>query len=103
MHTFFADYYVDPITLKPLSLEIFERDKDIIIEGNLKNEDSIYPIKDGIPRFIQQSNNYANSFGFQWEKWARIQFESDNIGKPMEGHTRKMFDTITANSIEHIK
>ena len=103
MHISFAEYFVDPITLKPLSLEIFERDEDIIKEGNQKNEDSVYPIKGGIPRLITDTKNYTNSFGFQWDKWPRVQFESDNIGKPMEGHIRKIFNTITANSIKDIK
>ena len=56
-----------------------------------------------LPYETHLRNNYANSFGFQCGKWPRVQFESDNIGKPMEGHTRKMFDTITANSIKHVK
>ena len=90
MHISFADYFVNPETLKPLSLEIFERDGDIINSGVFKNENSKYPIKDGIPRFITVLENYANSFGFQWGKWPRVQFESDNIEKPMEGHTRKI-------------
>ena len=103
MHKSFIKYFIDPNTQESLSLEIFEKEGDIIKEGILKNKDSVYPIKDGIPRFVQKSSNYANSFGFQWGKWPRVQFESDNIGKPMEGHTRKMFDTITANNIDFIK
>ena len=103
MHISFAEYFVDPETLKPLFLEIFERDGDLIRSGVFKNENAKYPINGGIPRFIIDSENYSNSFGFQWKKWSRIQFESDNIGKPMEGHTCKMFDTITANRIEQIK
>ena len=89
MHSFFADYFVDPYSKEPLLLEIFEKNGNQIKEGILKNKDSVFPIKGGIPRFVQQSSNYANSFEFQWQKWSRIQFESDNIGKPMEGHTRK--------------
>ena len=49
MHISFIEYFVDPETLKPILLEIFERDGDIIKEGILKNKDSFYPIKDGIP------------------------------------------------------
>ena len=103
MHIAFAEYFVDPYSNEPLLLEIYENKGDQIKEGILKNKDSVYPIKNGIPRFVQKSNNYANSFGFQWRKWSRIQFESDNIGKPMEGHTRKMFDSITANSIKYVE
>ena len=60
MHPFFADYFVDPYSKEPLLLEIFERDGDIIRSGIFRNENAKYPIEDGIPRFVQQSSNYAN-------------------------------------------
>lgn len=39
-------------------------------------------------------SNMKNSFSYQWKKWGFVQYESRNIGKPMEGHTRKMWDLI---------
>lgn len=34
-----------------------------------------YPVRDGIPRFVPASN-YAESFGFQWNRHARTQLDS---------------------------
>ena len=36
-----------------------------------------YPLTSGIPRFVE-SDNYADSFGFQWKRFSRIQFDSYN-------------------------
>jgi 2-polyprenyl-3-methyl-5-hydroxy-6-metoxy-1,4-benzoquinol methylase/uncharacterized protein YbaR (Trm112 family) len=36
-----------------------------------------YPVIDGIPRFAG-SGNYAESFGFQWKKFSRVQLDSYN-------------------------
>ncbi|HXE95464.1 MAG TPA: class I SAM-dependent methyltransferase [Dongiaceae bacterium] len=53
-----------------------------------------YPIINGIPRFVSKEF-YSSSFGFEWRKWPRVQFESENVGRPMEGHTTRMFKAIT--------
>jgi len=34
-----------------------------------------YPIREFIPRFVPESN-YADSFGFQWKRYARVQLDS---------------------------
>ena len=85
-----------------MELSIKKEEHDHIIEGEFWNEFNSYPIIDGIPRFVNEKN-YTNSFGFQWGKWPLIQFESKNIGKPMEGHTRKMFNVITHHKLNDIK
>ena len=36
-----------------------------------------YPVKDGIPRFVPPEN-YADSFGYQWNKYAKLQLDSCN-------------------------
>ncbi|HEY3310227.1 MAG TPA: methyltransferase domain-containing protein [Anaerolineales bacterium] len=36
-----------------------------------------YPVLNGIPRFVEQ-DNYAESFGFQWKKFSRVQMDSFN-------------------------
>ena len=36
-----------------------------------------YPVTRGIPRFVE-SGNYADSFGFQWKKFSRVQLDSYN-------------------------
>jgi SAM-dependent methyltransferase len=50
---------------------------DEIINGYLINEDGSckYPIIDKIPRFVPDSN-YANNFGFQWNKFRQTQLDS---------------------------
>ena len=53
-----------------------------------------YPIVRGIPRFVDQEN-YASSFGYEWNRWPRVQFEDENAGRPMAGHTTRMWEIIT--------
>ncbi|MBN2118085.1 MAG: methyltransferase domain-containing protein [Anaerolineales bacterium] len=36
-----------------------------------------YPVRDGIPRFVD-TGNYAESFGFQWKKFSKLQLDSYN-------------------------
>lgn len=36
-----------------------------------------YPVRNGIPRFVD-AGNYAASFGFQWNKFSRVQMDSYN-------------------------
>lgn len=41
-------------------------------EGRLVDSISgevVAPIRDGIPRFVDQIDNYADNFGYQWNKW----------------------------------
>jgi len=96
MHRKFVDYLADPITKAPLTLEIAEAVGDEIESGLLRSRDRSYPIIRGIPRFVDmQEDNYSKSFGYQWRRWPRIQFESENVGRPMEGHTRRMWERIT--------
>jgi len=102
MHISFIDLFVDPKNHSPLKLKIFEKCGDNIISGLFKSKEFEYPIIDGIPRFVS-NNNYSSSFGFQWGKWPLIQFESENVGKPMEGHTTKMFDKITNNYSKNLQ
>jgi len=96
MHIKFLDYLADPITKKPLKLEVNVQKGQIIESGILRSEDQEYPIINGIPRFVDiQSEDYTKSFSYQWKKWQKVQFESENIGKPLEGHTRGMWEKIT--------
>lgn len=96
MHQKFAAYFVDPHTKEPLTLEIKVSRGDIIESGCFKSLQREYPIVKGIPRFVGHTEtNYASSFGYEWRKWARVQFDSQNVGKPMEGYTQKMWERIT--------
>ena len=93
MHKKFLSFLVDPITKEPLTYEGFVPSDNLIDEGFLVSSTNRYPIIRGIPRFISEEN-YAESFGWQWNNWARVQFDSENIGKAMEGHTGRMWRTI---------
>jgi len=99
MHIQFLDYLVDPITKDILQLKEITRVGDFIIDGMLISKTSEYPIIGGIPRFVT-SDSYSKSFSWEWKKWPRVQFETENIGKPMEGHTRRMWEQIVGFS-EH--
>ncbi|MCI5064510.1 methyltransferase domain-containing protein [bacterium] len=90
----FLPLLVDPVTKKPLLLEERSSDGDDVLEGFLVSETARYPITRGIPRFVSDEG-YSGNFGYQWKKWSRVQFESENIGKPLEGHTRKMWHMVT--------
>jgi 2-polyprenyl-3-methyl-5-hydroxy-6-metoxy-1,4-benzoquinol methylase/uncharacterized protein YbaR (Trm112 family) len=37
----------------------------------------VYPLRNGIPRFVDPGN-YADSFGFQWNRFSRVQLDSYN-------------------------
>ena len=96
MHKKFLPYLIDPVTKEALKLEITESRGDKVLTGFLLSSTSRFPIVNGIPRFAgYTTENYAESFGYQWNKWSRIQFESDNVGSPMYGHTTNMWEKIT--------
>lgn len=48
-----------------------------IVMGGLACDrcDKSYPVTDGIPRFVD-ANNYADSFGFQWNVFSKTQLDS---------------------------
>ncbi|MBN1314442.1 MAG: class I SAM-dependent methyltransferase, partial [Anaerolineales bacterium] len=58
-------------------------------------------IIDRIPRFVSQEH-YSSSFGYEWNRWPRVQFEDENIGKPMAGHTTRMWRSITGITPEQV-
>lgn len=93
MHIKFLPFLVDPITKEPLVYEGDAAIDGVIQEGFLVSSTGRYPVIRGVPRFVPKEN-YADSFGWQWNRWARVQFDSENIGKPMEGHTGRMWRTI---------
>lgn len=69
------EYLVCPISGNKLELETFERDGNEILEGSLLSPSGQrYPICGGIPRFVS-SEAYATTFGFEWNRHARIYFD----------------------------
>lgn len=56
-----------------------------------------YPVIAGIPRFVAPEN-YADSFGYQWNKYARLQLDSCNRTK----FSRERFYSITGWSQDQL-
>jgi SAM-dependent methyltransferase len=67
----------------------------MVVSGALVSRSGLrYPIVRGVPRFVD-AELYASSFGYEWNRWPRVQFEAENVGKPMANHTTRMWETIT--------
>ncbi|MDP2624842.1 MAG: methyltransferase domain-containing protein [Candidatus Peregrinibacteria bacterium] len=68
----------EPLAVKKLS----EGKKKDVIEGNLTcmKCKEIFPIKNGVPRFVPLEN-YASSFGMQWNMFSETQLDSVNGSK----------------------
>ena len=94
-------FLCDPLTREDLVLEEAEFIGNELEGGVLRSPSNCYPIKKGIPRFVNDEG-YSDNFGYQWNRWSRIQFEDENVGKPMQGHTTRMFESITQLSPEKI-
>ena len=65
---------------KSLEIDIDEQVDDEIVKGtiNCSSCTAIYPITKSIPRFVK-SLSYADSFGPQWNTFARSQIDCDKI------------------------
>jgi len=92
----------DPETREDLTLTDAVYKGDEIVSGTLVSAAHRYPISHGIPRFVR-NEGYSDNFGYQWNRWARVQFEDRNVGGPMQGHTTRMFQTITRFSAEMLR
>lgn len=90
-----------PHSGEDLKLQIIDCEHDKVITGNLISSSHSYPISNGIPRFVKDEG-YSNNFGWQWNRWSKIQFEEENVGRPMHGHTTNMFKKITELDEEKI-
>jgi SAM-dependent methyltransferase len=68
---------VCPECRRGLSPEAATEESGEIVSGTLRcAEGHAFPIKDSIPRFVP-SENYAESFGFQWNRFARTQLDTE--------------------------
>lgn len=96
MHPQFLDLLCSPDSKEPLTLEATEYGVNgLVISGSLTTPSGKrYPIVRGVPRFVDESA-YASSFGYEWNRWPRVQFESENVGRPMAGHTTRMWKIQT--------
>jgi len=72
-------FLCDPHDSGPLRLEVETRYGDEIVTGRLLASGSarVYPIMHGVPRFVV-SSNYSDSFGLQWNRFSKVQLDSDN-------------------------
>jgi SAM-dependent methyltransferase len=79
-----------------LHLEVHSRSQSgSVIEGELVSETGErWLIRDAVPRFIRGDDARVESFGLEWRRWGRTQFESENAGRPMAGHTTRMWELI---------
>jgi len=92
----------DPQTREDLILVEAVYEGDEIVSGTLVSPSHRYPITRGIPRFVRDEG-YSDNFGYQWNRWARVQFEDRNVGGPMQGHTTRMFETITGFTADTLR
>lgn len=67
----------------PLALTSRNEAEGGIIDGTLACTACAkeYPITNGVPRFVDASDDYCGNFGFQWQKWKEIQIDR------LSGHT----------------
>lgn len=91
-----------PETGEDLELEVLEERNGEVLSGKLFSSKSEFLITNGIPRFVN-NERYSENFGWQWNRWAKVQFESENIGRPMAGRTTKMFKAITELTDDKLK
>jgi SAM-dependent methyltransferase len=104
MHRKFLDILCCPHSGTALRLESEKVRADGMVEAGVlvsAKEDYRYPIINCIPRFLDQEG-YTESFGYEWERWSRVQFDSENIGRPMSGHTENMFNAVTGFSADFL-
>lgn len=105
MNPKFLEILCCPKTGEGLQLKVDETSGDgFVVTGTLIAERSghAYPIVRAIPRFID-AEHYTDSFGYEWQKWSRVQFEAENVGGKMQGHTKRMFEIITGFSEQDLK
>jgi len=93
-----------PETRAPLELKADESlSNGVVVTGELRTAGGRrYPIVAGVPRFVAEEA-YAASFGEEWTRWPRVQFESANRGRPMQGHTTRMWEICTGRSGNDVK
>jgi SAM-dependent methyltransferase len=95
-------FLCDPKTGEDLNIITKEKKESLIISGDLISESNTYPIINGIPRFVN-FDGYSKNFGWQWNKWSKVQFESENVNSSMEGYSEDMFFKITDFDKKSIK
>jgi len=65
--------FVDPETGEPLAW----------VDGALRSPSTgerVAPVRDGIPRFVEPEEDYAESFGWQWNHWQHVRSDARTPG-----------------------
>lgn len=87
MHRRLLDVLADPGTGEPLELVDATGEGDWIETGELASPSGTrFPILRGVPRFVAEG--YSESFGLQWNRFAKVQLDSANGGS----YSRARFD-----------
>lgn len=78
-------FLVCPVCRDPLDLQVETEDRSEVLEGRLRSAGcgQDYPIVRGVPRFVD-SGAYASSFGYQWNRFRRVQLDSTNGSRESE-------------------
>lgn len=94
MHPKFLDFLCCPETGEALALHADARKHNgMVITGALHSPSGqAWPIIRGIPRFITVDTSTAPP---RPPRWNRVRFEFENFGRPMENHTRRMWERVT--------
>ena len=76
MRPWLLDLIVCPRTKEPLALRSTEvrEDGDIVTGTLVSPSGACYPIRNGIPRFVD--SHYASAFGLQWNRHALTQIDN---------------------------
>ena len=104
MHAKFLDILCCPETGESLTLHpLVTLGNGMVWAGELRTTGGrCFPVVRGVPRFVERQQ-YAASFGWEWSRWPRVQFESENVGRPMAGHTTRMWEQITGVDASRVK
>lgn len=72
-------FLVCPSCREELELQVESEDGSEVLAGRLRSPGCgrEYPILRGIPRFVE-SEAYASSFGYEWNRFSRVQLDSTN-------------------------
>ncbi|HQX44300.1 MAG TPA: class I SAM-dependent methyltransferase [Saprospiraceae bacterium] len=99
MNKSIADEFISPFSGENLTLVEYVVDHDQILEGSLISykDDIKFPITNFIPRFVPK-DNYANNFGFQWNKHRKTQLDS-YAGITLSG---KRVEEVIGNRIQSL-
>jgi len=95
MHVRNLDILRSPITGLPFRLEGTKFASNGLVESGVlaTTDGEAYPIIRGIPRFVKDEG-YSHNFGYEWRRWPRLQFDEENIGRPMAGHSERKWEGV---------